>query len=85
VLQQVLDGAGILSRIITIVNTSQSDYAGTVSLAMDATKSSWDDLLSGEKFVADSQSRIVSMTLPPGGLRVLSAHRFQPRPVGRRP
>jgi len=76
---------GILSRIITIVNTSQSDYAGTVSLAMNETNSSWDDLLSGEKFVADSQARIAGVTLPPGGLRVLSAHRFQPRPVGRRP
>jgi hypothetical protein len=76
---------GTLSRIITIVNTSQSDYAGTVSLATNETNSSWDDLLSGEKFVADSQARIAGVTLPPGGLRVLSAHRFQPRPIERHP
>jgi hypothetical protein len=76
---------GTVSRIITIVNTSQSDYAGTVALAMDETNSSWDDLLTGEKFVADSQARIAGVTIPPGELRVLSAHRFQPRPVDRRP
>ncbi len=77
---------GFKNRIITIVNTSQALYCGTVSLAMNEANSSWDDLLSvGEKFVADSQARIGGVTLPPGGLRVLGAHLFQPRPVVRRP